>query len=129
MPVNNYKQLLFIGVGGACGAVTRYSVTLLIISEGFPFATLFVNLIGCFLLSYLSYSATLKGLIPFHAFVPLTTGFFGSFTTFSAITTETVLLWKDSYILAMIYILSTFFGGLLLCFLGYVMVRKQKESV
>ena len=50
------KQLLLVGVGGAIGSVARYLVGIAIIrvmGEAFPFNTLFVNVVGSFIMDVL----------------------------------------------------------------------------
>ena len=45
-------QLLVIGCGGAVGALMRYGLGLritLLTGSAFPWGTLFVNIVGCFL--------------------------------------------------------------------------------
>ena len=46
---------LYIGLAGALGAISRYLVGILFFSDSlFPFATLLVNLVGCYALAYLT---------------------------------------------------------------------------
>ena len=47
------KSILLVGIGSFFGGALRYAVSLImknITAQTFPWATLFVNLIGCFLL-------------------------------------------------------------------------------
>jgi len=49
-------ELVAIGAGGALGAVGRYGLSLWVgrrLGEGFPFGTLFVNVLGCLALGAL----------------------------------------------------------------------------
>lgn len=49
-------QFVYIGIGGALGAVLRYLVsgwTYALLGPGFPWGTLAVNLIGSFLIGLL----------------------------------------------------------------------------
>ncbi len=85
-------MLVAIGFAGALGALARYGVSVAALrwlGEGFPYGTLCVNLIGCFLLGVVA-QFTLDGA----GFAPQTraivgTGFLGAFTTFSTFGVET----------------------------------------
>lgn len=80
-------KILFVGLGGFCGAIMRYAVghwtRHLSTASGFPVGTLAVNLLGCFLIGMLSIVADT------HQWMSPTTrsflmiGFLGAFTTFS----------------------------------------------
>ena len=44
---------LYIGLAGAIGAIARYLLGIIMVSDSvFPFATLLVNLTGCYALAY-----------------------------------------------------------------------------
>ena len=56
----------------------------------------------------------------------VTTGFLGSFTTFSALSVETVLLVENNqFILAGLYVLCSILGGLSAGALGFRLGRKK----
>lgn len=88
-------QLLGIALGGALGAVARYGVALLAVrvwGPGFPVGTWAANLLGSFLIGLA---------VPFFAAhgsetarLALVVGVLGSFTTFSAFSLETLVLWE-----------------------------------
>jgi CrcB protein len=82
---------LAVAIGGAVGAVTRYVVAVRIYEQlgiGFPWGTLFVNVVGCLLLG------GILGLVEERdAFSPqmrtaITVGFIGGLTTFSTFVFE-----------------------------------------
>ncbi|MFJ5768305.1 fluoride efflux transporter CrcB [Psychrobacillus sp. NPDC093180] len=109
---------LYIGLAGALGAISRYLVGIFFYtSSSFPFATLFVNLVGCYALAYLSsrityFSSQLKAVIG--------TGFIGSFTTFSTLSVETIQLFEQGKVLlAFVYILVSIVGGIFMSNLGW----------
>lgn len=90
-------QMIFpIAFGGACGALARYSVMLLTTrfapNAVFPFATLVVNLLGCFLIGALHAYATNANTLSPAWRAGLMTGFLGAFTTYSTFANESVLL-------------------------------------
>lgn len=89
-------RLLYVAAGGALGAVCRYSVGLACLSllgERFPYATLIVNVAGCFALGMLAQEGVAHALRLSAAVHPgITVGFLGALTTFSTFGYETVRL-------------------------------------
>lgn len=112
---------LFVGLAGALGAITRYSIGLILYTHSiFPFATLIVNLVGCYLLPFLSSSVFHKSKFSPNVQTAITTGFLGSFTTFSAFSVETVkLLQQGEIIFAVLYVLISVVGGIVVSNLGW----------
>lgn len=112
---------LFVGLAGALGALTRYSVGLMLYTYSiFPFATLLVNLVGCYLLPFLSSTVFHKSKFSSDVQTAITTGFLGSFTTFSAFSVETVKLFQQGeIILAVLYVLVSVVGGIVMSNLGW----------
>lgn len=105
--------MLFI-VMSMLGAASRYAFSL--IFENI-WATLFVNVIGAFLMGYSS-TALKTRLLPHH-YKAMTTGFLGSFTTFSTMSKETYILFTTgAYPMLALYLVLTIVGGFLLCLLG-----------
>lgn len=92
-------KLLVIGAGGFIGAVSRYllSGAAQRISDAviFPFGTLAVNTIGCFLIGALSYLVETRGAFSENERAFLIVGVLGGFTTFSAFANESVNLLRD----------------------------------
>lgn len=121
------KKLLWIGLAGAVGAMIRVAIGKVIPNDsGFPISTLTVNVIGTFLLCFILAGAmrSLSSHKEFQAAV--TTGFLGSFTTFSALSMETVLLVeKDQFILAGLYVIISVFGGISAGVLGFHLGGKK----
>lgn len=117
---------IYVGIGGCIGAIARYAVGSIITEQlMFPVATLMVNLIGSFLLAYFIFYLFVK--FPFNEKIKiaLTTGVLGSFTTFSALSVETIALIENNKImLAITYVILSAFGGLLMVCLGYLLQRK-----
>jgi len=100
--------LLYVALGGAAGSVLRYVLGGAVqraSHSGFPFGTLAVNILGCFIIGALiklfmnvEPPASLRAL--------LIVGFCGGFTTFSAFTSDTIGLAESSaYLRAAIYVL------------------------
>ena len=109
-----------VAVGGALGAVSRYSfglVALALIGNRFPWATLGVNVVGSFLIGL---AAVLIGdrIVDGELWRPLViVGFLGAFTTFSAFSLDTLLLLQQgNYNTALAYML----GSVALCLGGTI---------
>jgi CrcB protein len=92
-------KLFLAGVGGFIGSTLRYAVTgyaqQLSRSIDFPYGTLAVNLIGCFLIGFLSQLAETRGVFTAESRTFVFIGILGGFTTFSAFGNETMNLWRD----------------------------------
>lgn len=85
-------MLLWIGLGGAAGSILRYVFGALVqrsSHSGFPFGTLVVNIVGCFLIGVLAQHYMNAQANPVIR-AAMITGFCGGFTTFSAFSLETV---------------------------------------
>lgn len=121
--------ILLVGMGGIIGATARYTVSSLFAGvDGFPYATLLVNLIGCFFLSWLLSSYSLLEKLGKDAVTALGTGVIGSFTTFSTFAVETIELGQTKVSLAIFYVLVNIFGSLLLCYIGYKLAVKRRDE-
>lgn len=94
------RLLLLIGLGGFLGAVLRYAASgvmqKLTQSAAFPYGTLAVNILGCFVIGLLSQLVETRGLLTADARALLLPGFLGGFTTFSTFSNETMNLFRNS---------------------------------
>tara|TARA_B000000460_G_C21392178_1_gene338629 strand:+ start:150 stop:530 length:381 start_codon:yes stop_codon:yes gene_type:complete len=120
--------VLFIAVGGAIGAVGRYSVMTAVshlFGAGYPYGTIMVNLIGSFVLGGLVESLKYFSVISNELQVFLIVGVLGSFTTFSTFSMDVVVLMQRNEMFAAgLYILGSFvvsIGGL---FLAMILFRQ-----
>ncbi|EKN68128.1 fluoride efflux transporter CrcB [Schinkia azotoformans] len=113
-------QILLVMIGGFLGAIGRFSVgEWFNPNQGFPFGTLLVNLIGCFLLGWLLTFMSRHSKNYSYLTLFLGTGVIGSFTTFSTFSVETIQLFKQGLVvLGLLYVLISIFFGLLLAYLG-----------
>ena len=109
-------QVLLIGLGGAIGTLVRYGVGLWAakaLGTGFPYATLIVNIAGCFFITLVAHTALATTLISPTMRLTLMTGFMGGLTTYSSFDFETTnLLRQGSWWLAGVNVAVT----LVLCF-------------
>lgn len=115
-------NILWVGIGGAFGAVCRYFISItLFTSSSFPYATLTINLLGSLLLGLLSASFFLKKQA--HRLM-LTTGFLGAFTTFSTFSMETIeFVLNDEWRFAIFYVVSSIIGGWICAWIGFTLAR------
>jgi len=88
-------NLLAVGIGGMLGALARFGLSSLVarrVGEGFPFATLLVNVVGCLCIGVLFAWFEQRPEISTQTRLLLSTGILGSFTTFSTFGLETIVL-------------------------------------
>ena len=116
------KRLFLVGLGGSAGAIFRYLVARIFaaleISSAFPYHTLLVNIVGCFVIGLLN---TLYPSVENNQMTRLflITGVVGGFTTFSAFGIESIELFKAGLTLSAIcYISSSVMVGLVSVMLG-----------
>ncbi|MHA1190102.1 MAG: fluoride efflux transporter CrcB [Alphaproteobacteria bacterium] len=96
------EHFFLVVVGGGIGAGLRHLVGLVamrLFGTGFPWGTLSVNIAGSFAMGLLIAWLALKADLPAaiggqNVRLFLATGVLGGFTTFSAFSLETVLLWE-----------------------------------
>ena len=92
-------KLAYLAVGGLIGTFARYYLSGFIYrftGSDFPYGTLAVNLIGCFLIGVFATLSEEKLILGPDAKVLLMAGFCGAFTTFSTFMLETNNLIKDT---------------------------------
>jgi CrcB protein len=97
--------LVFIAVGGAAGAVSRYLIGGWVqdLAGGhFPVGTMAVNVSGSFLLGLVFALAMDRAILPPEVRVPVMVGFIGSYTTFSTLMLESWRLVEDGDYLFML---------------------------
>lgn len=99
---------LFVGLGGAVGAMLRYAISLIPYKGGFPLLTFVTNILGALLIGFIVGYA-LKRNVNDSLMLFLKTGLCGGFTTFSTFSLEAYNLFvSGSKILAVSYaVLST----------------------
>ena len=110
-------KVVVLAVGTLAGGFARYYLAGFIyhiFGTNFPYGTLAVNLIGCFLIGFFSSLSEEKFLIGPEARLLLMVGFCGAFTTFSTLMLETANLLKDGENLQALLnvLLSLIFGFL-----------------
>jgi CrcB protein len=115
------RVILFIGIGSFIGGVGRYLLSQLIQTKAltaFPYGTLAVNILGCFLIGMV-YGLVEKSGLSGEWKLFLATGVLGGFTTFSAFSYESISLMRDGHTgFAFLYIAASVVLGLLATFIG-----------
>jgi len=98
-----------VGAGGTLGAVSRYLLTQRVDVTGFPAGTFVVNVVGSFVLGFVTFLGMDSQFLLF-----VGTGACGSFTTFSSFSFETVRLWEtDERVRAVANALGNLLGAVL----------------
>lgn len=114
---------LAIAVAGAVGALLRWRIGVAIGLRSFPWATLAVNVVGCFALAALLAGPGATRWSPTTT-TAIAMGLLGSFTTFSTFGYETfTLLRTDEPGRAAAYVGLSLAGGLAATALGWVVGR------
>jgi CrcB protein len=116
-------NILFVGVGGFIGSTLRYLVggwaQSLSKSLDFPYGTLTVNLIGCFVIGFLGELAETRGIFTSETRLLVFIGLLGGFTTFSSFGNDTLNLARSGQMVnALTNVAVNVVFGLLLVWLG-----------
>jgi len=118
-----FKNMIWVGLGGMLGAVARYFFGILIKSATFPYATGFVNIVGALMMGLIM-GLSVKGQISPNLRLFLATGICGGFTTFSAFAWENLeLLQQQRYGSFMVYTLGTLALGIAATTIGYLLAK------
>ena len=119
-------HLLLVMLGGAIGAGARHLAglgALRWIGPGFPWATLFVNLIGSLFMGLLA-GWLVRGGGSEATRLFFAVGILGGFTTFSAFSLETFsMLQRGDLGMAATYVIVSVIGGVALLFAGLLLMR------
>lgn len=114
---NVIRTSLGISLGAVAGALCRYGLNLWVgqrFGSEFPYATLLINVTGCFLMGCFTTYAQLRA-APLDPQLRLmvTTGFLGSYTTFSSYELDTAKLLDRNLTAALFYWTGTVLLGLI----------------
>ena len=117
------NNLIILGLGGFLGAISRHLlsgyVQNMFRQSDFPYGTLAVNILGCFILGLLTHAAGAKGLLDAQTRLFLMVGFVGAFTTFSTFSVESAGLFQNGQNAAgMLNILGSNLLGLVFVMIG-----------
>lgn len=120
-----FRLILLTALGGALGSLARFGINALLPwdSAGFPWATVAENLTGSFLLGWLLVYLLNRRDDAADARAFFATGLLGSFTTFSALIGEGMILSEQFPVTAGVYVAISLVGGLLCAALGFRLGR------
>ena len=121
------KSLLIVGAGSFIGGTMRYLLSTFmknVCGQGFPWGTLSVNLLGCFIFGILFAIFSKSSSTDNTLYLLLTTGVCGGFTTFSTFANESVqMLQHDNISGFFCYVATSVIAGFVLVALGYWIVK------
>ena len=121
------KQFLLVGIGGFIGSVARFWVSKLNIYFHFlsiPMGTLTVNILGSFIIGFITGISAKSELISPSLRLFLMVGICGGFTTFSSFTNENMTLIQNGQILsALLYTGLSIFLGFSAVYLGFLITN------
>ena len=121
------ESIFFVALGGSVGSVTRYLVSVWAagrLGTDFPFGTLIVNIVGCYIIGLFMILATEKLLLPNYWRLLVASGFLGGLTTFSSFSYETLMLVQEgAWTPALINLAANLATGLVATWAGMVTAR------
>lgn len=121
------KELGWIALAGAVGTLSRYGLSgavQRVCGERFPWGTLVVNALGCFLFGLIWMTAEEHLIITGRTRLIVLTGFMGAFTTFSTYAFESSAMLRDSqWLSAVANIAGQNALGLVCVLLGFAVGR------
>jgi len=116
------QQIIYIGIAGFFGAITRYLLsgwTTSLVDGRFPLGTMTVNVLGSLFLGFLYTLSVERLVLSPELKIALTVGFLGAFTTFSTFSLETYNLIREGSIsLSIVNILLNMSLGLVAVIAG-----------
>ena len=118
---------VLVFLGGGIGSVLRYGVTLAatsIFGIGFPVGTLTVNIVGSFVMGLFAAYFAPWGEAALAWRLLFMTGVMGGFTTFSAFSLDTAVLYeRGQSVAALLYVAASNVGSITALFLGLMLLR------
>lgn len=113
------KNVVSVAGFGFIGGILRYLLSTALSDSGI----LVANLIGCFLLAFLTYYVIERDLLAGWLNVGIGTGLIGAFTTFSSFTTSVIKLGQHNCLAMTGYLLVSIAGGLLMALAGMLLAK------
>jgi fluoride exporter len=113
----------WVALGGAVGSSSRHAINLVaprFLGDSFPWATMLVNVLGCFAMGYITALLRDKFSDDENSRLLLTTGLLGGFTTFSAFSLDFFgLMQKGEMLLAVGYALASVVFSIIAVMIGF----------
>lgn len=120
--MTGFSSIGWVVLGGGLGSAARFLLqkwASYALGTVFPYGTLLVNILGCLLIGFFFPLTTRNGLTNPNSQLFLMTGLCGGFTTFSAITLESMLmLQNDRWAAFLLYVSASIFLGLMATLAG-----------
>ncbi len=117
--------VVFVGAG--IGGAMRHGMNIWVarlLGSHFPWHTLVINIAGSLVMGLVAGWFAERGGATGHMRLFLTTGILGGFTTFSAFSLDTVLLWeRQEHLMAALYVGGSVAGALVGLVLGLWIMR------
>ena len=121
------ETIIFVAIGGGVGSVTRYLTSVWAAERfgvDFPYGTLLVNVVGCYLIGLFMVLATERFMLPAHWRLLVASGFLGGLTTFSSFSYESLKLVQDGALVSAFQnIAANLVTGLAATWLGIISGR------
>lgn len=123
------REIMLVFFGAGFGGVCRFVLGSLVYGytgRNFPWGTLVINLTGSFIMGFLFviFAQKFTNLAPYLIALVLV-GVLGGYTTFSSFSIETLRLFQDGKIIyAIMNVMVSTIGGILLAWLGYAVATK-----
>src|ERR1700691_3723300 len=118
---------LLVFIGGGLGSTLRYIVNVIcprLFGDGFPYHTFIINITGSILMGLIAGYLAFKGDAAQSWRLFLMTGILGGYTTFSAFSLDTAMLYERGEIgLALFYVLGSVVFSIAGLFAGLSLVR------
>jgi len=117
---------LIVFLGAGLGGALRHAANRMVAAMGssFPWHTLLVNVTGCFVMGLVAGWLAFRGESGQTLRLFLTTGILGGYTTFSAFSLDTALLWERGDVaMTAAYVCGSVLLSILFVFVGLAMMR------
>ncbi|MDB5154944.1 MAG: hypothetical protein JWR54_3695 [Mucilaginibacter sp.] len=122
-----WKTIAYVAIGSVIGGVSRFLLQQFIqrrVESVFPYGTLVVNLLGCFVIGIVVGLADKGNLLSAQSRIFWATGICGGFTTFSSFINENHSMLQDGEILnTFTYISVSVVVGLIATALGILLIK------
>ena len=123
-----FLNLIYVGVGGFLGSIGRYllagAVYRMFPNLNFPIGTTVVNILGCFLIGFITGLVEVRNLLNPEMRIFILIGILGGFTTFSTFGFEVFALLRDgAFVSALANVLVQVIVGISAVWLGFNVIR------
>ncbi|HZX58231.1 MAG TPA: fluoride efflux transporter CrcB [Mucilaginibacter sp.] len=122
-----WKTIVYVAIGSAFGGVARYLMQQYIqkrVESTFPYGTLGVNLLGCFVIGIVVGLADKGNVLSPQGRIFLAVGICGGFTTFSSFVNENYSMLRGGELLnTFVYIAVSVIVGLVATALGILLIK------